>query len=233
MRPALILSTLASGLLLAASASAQERLGPTPTRQVAAPLGGGIVADPGFETGSPNAAWTEASTNFGTPLCTTGFCGAGGSAMPSNSGDWWAWFGGIPAPETGSVSQAVVIPENSIATLSFFFQAPVCSGNAVDFIEARLNGTAVWRADAAGALCGSNEAYTQINVDISQFSGFSPTLEFFSDMSSGATTNFFIDDVQITSEPIPVAVNTLSPLSLALLGLLLGGVGLAAVRRYS
>jgi hypothetical protein len=233
MRKALILTTALCGLLYGVSAAAQERLGPTPRGQQSAPVGGGIVLDPGFESGSPNAAWTEASSNFGTPLCTTDFCGAGGSLMPANSGDWWAWFGGIAATEVGSVEQVVTIPENSAATLSFFFQAPVCSGAAEDFIEARMNGTVLWRADATSAFCGGNEAYTQISVDATAFSGFSPTLSFFSSMSSGAVTNFFIDDVQITAAPIPVSVNTLSPLNLALLVLLLGGLGAVTVRRLA
>lgn len=233
MRSAQILTTALCGLHYGATATAQERLGPTPRGQQGTLVGGGIVSDPSFETGSPNAAWTEASSNFGTPLCTTALCGSGGSTAPVNSGDWWAWFGGIAATEVGSVQQVVSIPENSVATLNFFFQSPVCSGVAGDFIEARLNGTVVWSANAAGALCGQADAYTQINVDVSNFSGLSPTLEFFSSMTSGELTNFFIDDVQITAAPIPVSVNTLSPLTLGLLALLLGGLGLVTVRRYS
>ena len=233
MRNALIITTALCGLVYGATASAQERLGPTPRGQQGALVGGTIVLDPGFETGSPNAAWTEASTNFGTPLCTVAFCGTGGSMMPANSGDWWAWFGGIAATEVGSVAQAVTIPDNSIVTLSFFFQAPTCSGDAADFIEARMDGTVLWRADATSSFCGGNEAYTQINVDASAFSGFSPTLTFFSSMTSGDLTNFFIDDVQITAAPIPVSVDTLSPLNLTLLVLLLGGLGAVTVRRLT
>lgn len=50
--------------------------------------------DSGFEAGTPNPYWTEASINFGSPLCTVATCGSGGGTGP-HTGSWWAWFGGI------------------------------------------------------------------------------------------------------------------------------------------
>lgn len=40
------------------------------------------------------AAWTQTSTNFGTPLCTAAACGLGGGTGP-HAGAGWCWFGGL------------------------------------------------------------------------------------------------------------------------------------------
>ena len=68
-----------------------------------------VVVDGGFEAGTPNPHWSEASTNFGTPLCDVQGCGTGAGTGP-HSGSFWVWFGGIAAYEQGSVSQMVTIP---------------------------------------------------------------------------------------------------------------------------
>ena len=51
-----------------------------------------VVQDGGFEAGTPNPFWTEASTNFGTPLCDEAGCGNGGGTSFPLTGSWWAWF---------------------------------------------------------------------------------------------------------------------------------------------
>ena len=85
---------------------------------------GVFVADPGFEGGTPNAFWTEASTNFGTPICDAVSCGTGGGTGP-HGGTFWVWFGGIDAVEEGSMSQSVTIPAGVSASLTFFLEMPV------------------------------------------------------------------------------------------------------------
>lgn len=225
-----------SVLLLAAVAAvgaqstvfaAAARLGsPTPAAVSAPAAAGGVVGDPGFEAGTPNPSWAEASTNFGSPLCTAAACGAGGSTQPARTGSWWAWFGGTGLDETSSVSQTITLPSGS-AMLAFGFQAPDCVGAATSYIEARINGTAVWRADATGPLCGVTTGYTDQSVNISQYAGQTVTLSFNS-FTTGGNTNFFIDDVQVTAV---ANVPTLSTVGLGALALLLGG--LAMRRRFS
>ena len=103
---------------------------------------GTVVADPGFEGGTPNADWNEFSLNFGTPLCDEGSCGLGGGTGP-NSGAWWAWFGGIGLPEEGSVSQMVDVPAGGSATLTFFLEMRrPATGDANDFLEVLIDGNA-------------------------------------------------------------------------------------------
>lgn len=65
------------------------------------------VGDPSFEAGTPNPAWSEESTNFGTPVCDA-TCGA----SLARTGAWWVWFGGYNGGvENGAVTQpAVSIP---------------------------------------------------------------------------------------------------------------------------
>src|SRR2546423_6205375 len=71
-----------------------------------------LIVDGGFETGGiPNSFWNpETSTNFGTPICDVPSCGTGGGASPPRTGAFWAWFGGIPAPETATLGQTVTFP---------------------------------------------------------------------------------------------------------------------------
>lgn len=192
--PLLTLTMLAFGTQFAV-ASAQKLGAPSPNPK-SEPRGSAIVADSSFENGTPNAFWTETSTNFGTPLCTVVDCGNGTSTAPIRTGTWWAWFGGAEAAETGSLTQTVTIPAATTATLRFGFQAPVCVANVAHFIEARLGATVVWRVDGTSALCGVNNAYTDIAVDISAFAGQTVPLQFFS-TTTGGITNFYVDDVQI------------------------------------
>ncbi len=156
--------------------------------------GTSLVNDGGFEGGAGAGTWAEASSTFGTPLCTAGGCGFGGGTGP-NSGDWWTWFGGIAAFEAGSVSQSVVIPGGS-TEMTFWLEIPVSSLNGEDFLHVSVDGNilAVY-TDADGPYIG----YAQQSVDISGFAdGAAHTLSFDSTITGNVGfTNFFVDDVNI------------------------------------
>lgn len=202
------------------------------------------IADGDFEDGSPSIEWAEASTNFGTPLCTEAGCGLGTGTGP-HSGDWWAWFGGIAAPETGSLTQTgVVIPEGSVMT--FWFEAPICA-NATDFVRATIDGVTVWEATGAHPQCDT-VGYQQITVDISAFDdGAAHTVAFNSTISGVPDgTNFFIDDVSIAAAtceggPGPgggefettfdVEVPTLSEIGLMAMALLMAASAFLVLRK--
>ena len=84
-----------------------------------------IILDGGFETGGiPSSIWNDpqSSTNFGTPLCDNATCGTGSGAAPPRTGQVWAWFGGIPSPETARVGQSVTIPAGVSASLRFWMR---------------------------------------------------------------------------------------------------------------
>ncbi|MBI1267608.1 MAG: hypothetical protein GC193_09300 [Cryomorphaceae bacterium] len=117
------------------------------------------MIDPIFECGSPSVAWTEASSNCGTPLCTTALCVTCVGGCIAYDGDWCDWFGG--AVEEGLMTQAVTIANGTNATLILWIVLPT-SGPAIadDVFEARMDGT-------QGA---QYAAYTEISVDISSYS---------------------------------------------------------------
>jgi hypothetical protein len=176
-----------------------------PSNQVSAIPGGPptqLIGDPGFETGTPNASWAEASSNFGSPLCTVARCTVGGGTGPQ-SGTWWTWFGGAVAGvvEIGSVEQLVVIPAGG-ATITFGFEAPACrtANGANDFVRLLVSGTEVWRRDATAANCNT-VGYVNQTVNVSAFAtGAAQMIRFESVQSGvGGPTNFFIDNVNLNS----------------------------------
>lgn len=201
------------------------------------------VADGDFEDGSPSVEWLEQSTNFGTPLCTEAGCGLGTGTGP-HSGDWWAWFGGIAAPETGSMTQTITIAEG--AALSFWFEAPLCA-NTTDFVRVQIDGITVWEATGAHAQCNT-VGYTQQTADISAFDdGGSHILNIVSTISGNPNgTNFFIDDVSVAAAtcgvgPGPggpdlettfdVAVPTLSEIGLMAMAVLMAASAFVVLRK--
>lgn len=199
--------------------------------------GGNVVADPGFEAGTPNPSWAEASTNFGTPLCDLAGCGTGTGTGP-RTGDWWTWFGGISAFEEGSVTQDVVIEPG--ASLSFWVEAIVCASPS-DYVEVTIDGTQVWQLNGGSPLCGSL-GYTEQTVSLAGFDdGGSHTLEFHSVCTGAGNTNFFIDDVEILAvggctdiQDTPAqepGIPTLDRAGIALLMLLIAGAAVIALRR--
>ncbi|HET8787077.1 MAG TPA: hypothetical protein VFM38_15695, partial [Candidatus Limnocylindrales bacterium] len=163
------------------------------------------VVDGGFEGGAFGGNWAESSTNFGTPLCDAG-CGLGGGTGPNN-GNWWSWFGGIPAFEDGAVSQAVVIPAGA-STLDFYLEIPVSSGNGVDFLEVTIDGNQEYLVlENAGPFVG----YTLQQVALGAYAdGGVHTIEFHSTITGagGAFTNFFVDDVAINVQATSCALPT-------------------------
>ncbi len=160
--------------------------------------GGNVVDDPSFEAGTPNPSWTEASTNFGTPVCDVPGCGTGTGTGP-HTGDWWSWFGGIGAYEAGSVSQAVTMPSGGSASLNFWVEQAACSGDPADYMEVNMDGAQLWSTNGAAPECNT-VGYRQETVDVSAYAdGGVHTLEFNSEIfgSGGSGSNFFVDDVEI------------------------------------
>lgn len=208
-----IRSGLAAALIASSAfAFAQDRMANNPESPavlnadsssfISTPDGGPLVEDGSFEDGSPNAFWNEASTNFGTPLCNGATCGTGGGTANPNTGAWFVWFGGIPFPETGSVSQDVTFP-NGAATLSFFFAASVCSGNSNDFVELLIDGNQEWVVLANDPSCGVVQ-YTEQTVNASAYAdGGVHTIEFRSESGLGGTSNFLVDDVSLEGTEPP------------------------------
>lgn len=153
------------------------------------------LKDGSFESGTPNIAWTETSTNFDTPLCDIATCGNSGSAR---TGNFWAWFGGIPnSTETGSLTQTVLIPSESLAHLNFYLRNPVSSGNGTDFLKVTVDGNTVFNTLAGNPLY--TDIYTLVDVDLKPYADNGcHTLHFESTTySNTGFTSIFVDDVAV------------------------------------
>lgn len=230
----------------AIASPAQNKLSaPTPgvTNGTGGSCSNSIVLDCSFESGTPSSNWTEASSNFGTPICDTAGCGTGGAPIGPHSGSFWVWFGGIGSFEEGSVTQSIVIPAAATGTLTFFYMAPVCNGDATDIVEATMDGAQLWSSNGADATyCDIDTAYSQISVDVSAYAnGASHTLEFHSVINGagGVGSNFFIDDIDLVTAGTPgggpyVPAQELPSLGTSAmigLGALLALFGFAGLRR--
>ncbi len=150
------------------------------------------VTDGGFEEGG--TAWTQASTNFGTPLCTAADCGTGG--IGPYAGTRWSWFGGIDAAETSSLAQTVTITAPS-ATLSFYLAIAATAPNTTDFLKVKIGNTEVFTVSSSQIT--TYAAYTLVTVDISAFAnGTAQLLTFESSVfAGGGTTSFHVDNISV------------------------------------
>jgi hypothetical protein len=169
------------------------------------------ILDGSFEGGSPSADWAEFSTQYGSPLCAVGLCGNTNYAA---DGDWWVWFGGAQGLEEGSMTQDVVIPAATFATLSFGLGigGSATGANPDDFVEVTLDGVQVFRA-----LRSEQESYplwTLVTVDVSAYAdGQSHTLQFFSrcDNQGTASSSFLVDVVWIDACDFSGCTNDCDP----------------------
>lgn len=202
---------------------------PAPANNTATHSNGGaqLVVDGGFEAANA-PAWTQASSNFGSPLCDTAGCGTGNGTAGPRSGSQWMWFGGAgTALETGSVEQNITIPAGA-NTLTFGYWLGACgTGGAADFIRLTVGGTELWRRDASSAECAA-AGYSVASVDVSALAtGASRLVRFESTTGTNAdNSNFHIDDVSLVGTPVCVApamadlvlTQTLTPVGAQALG---------------
>lgn len=156
------------------------------------------VTDGGFENGPGAGSWTEASTNFSTPLCDLAGCGNGGGTGP-RTGSYWAWFGGIATFEEGSVEQTFgPVPSNNDLTLYFWLEQIECDG-ADDFLKVVVDNDTLYTTTGASNLCGV-AGYSLQSVNLNAYAdGLTHTLKFISRVygTNGGVTNFFVDDISV------------------------------------
>jgi cysteine-rich repeat protein len=160
-----------------------------------------IVGDWSFESGVPNSDWLPSSTFGGIqdfPLCGPG---NGCPAVPTNTGSWVVWIGGLADGVTSSVAQDVTIPV-SATELTLNAQRGLCDAPE-DFIQVTLDGTEIGRIT-----CDATEgAYVEHTFSTSPFNdGQVHSLEIGGTVGgvNGTHSNFFVDDVAIednTSKP--------------------------------
>jgi cysteine-rich repeat protein len=164
------------------------------------PLPPGEVLDRGFEAGTPNPYWVEASTTFGAPICDETTCGLGIGSGPA-SGDYWAWFGGVETREESSLRQSVTIPSTAFK-LTFELEVSSCDSGS-DYLEVSVDDIQKYLIDGSSPLCGSTGYSTQ-TIDISAFADRGVhSLEFHAETfgANQDVTNFFVDDIAFPGTP--------------------------------
>lgn len=155
------------------------------------------LLDPGFENYNYSAApdkdpyWAESSTNFGTPLCSSE-CGTG-----AHSGSAWAWFGGVSASETGSLSQTVMFPVAQDLSLDFYLRAVSSGGDVADLFTAAIDNTVLFSLNATQVAPYSS--YTLVSLDISEYADGAPHTIQFNSVTGGQVVSFHLDDVALTA----------------------------------
>lgn len=159
-----------------------------------------LLQDPSFEAYTPNAYWTETSTNFGTPLCTVADCGNGSGNAGPQTGSVWGWFGGTSNDESASLSQTVNIPIGS-TTFEFYLWIGFAEtgSDAGDIFTAKIDGVTVFSANATQI--GSYATYTLVSVDVSAYADDALHTVMFSVVTNGQSVNFNLDDVALLSAP--------------------------------
>ncbi len=154
-----------------------------------------VLADPGFEAGSPSEAWTEMSSQFGSPICDAS-CTTEPGAEPY-AGTFWAWFGGVEdMPEHASVSQTLTIAAADSAYLSFWFEVNASSGTGDDVFTVDIDGVNLFTA--SDAEMADFPQYTPLSLDATDFAdGNSHTITFTADFPGMGLSNFFVDEVAL------------------------------------
>ena len=185
-------------LALPVSADSPSRLPITPAAPTVTHIEESMtVQDGGFETGTPNLAWTEASTSFGTPLCTSS-CG-----LSPHSGQWFAWFGGIAtATEEATLTQRVVL-NSADAQLTFYLRiGGTGTGNLSvqidDLILATYNTATPGYGDYARVTLPIPDTLRDGRAHILRFRGIT---------YPGTIANFLVDEVTIHSQTSAVMLS--------------------------
>jgi hypothetical protein len=177
------------------------------------------IDDGSFEAGASgdSPAWTEASTAFGSPLCTAGACGTGGGTAGPRTGDVWSWFGGNNGGgENGSMTQSLTISDLGANTAAVELYLWIGSFDAAgtDSLTVTLGGDLLFTAVETEV--AYQAGYTLVSLDVSSYDdGVARDLVITGTDLAGANTNLNVDDVALvisgvggTPTPTDVVVET-------------------------
>ena len=157
--------------------------------------GENLLEDPGFEGGSENSAWVDASILFDTPICDAN-CTDDVGANPF-SGSWWVWFGGVAQADSASVRQTVLIPEGSVV-LRFGFSVNAGSGTGNDVFSVLLDGEeTLLQVDDRQAGSYAGWRVEELDIPSGYADGAEHELSFEATLAGVGLTSFFVDDVEL------------------------------------
>jgi exo-1,4-beta-D-glucosaminidase len=159
-----------------------------------------LLVNPGFESGSSGAPWTQSSTLGFNPITQAT------SAEPAHSGSWIAWFNGNGSKDTDTIAQSLSIPSGCKAALAYWLHIDSTENTttaAPDTFTVQVISSSGAVLATVGSFSNLNKAsgYTQHSADLSAYAGQSVTLKFTGSETdaSGGTTDFVIDDTALNT----------------------------------
>ena len=157
------------------------------------------VFDGGFEDGTPNPSWNEASLVFGTPLCDLATCGNCAGNCSARTGSWYAWFGGANELEIGSIDQDITIPAGATnASLTFWVKMATTFDHGLDSLKCQMDTSTMFVVTNADSNTYSAD-YVMETMDVSAYAdGSSHNLQFWGYQQGAGITNILVDDVSLT-----------------------------------
>ncbi len=165
------------------------------------------VIDGSFEAGAGAGTWVEASTNFGTPLCSEASCGNGGGPCVPRTGTFYSWYGGAGgALETASVEQSVVIPNGTTGALKLWVKiANAGPGVAGDKLDVSVDGNVLATVTALDSVAYADYAELTVNVN-TLTDGNAHTVRIEGFQSTTAVFNILVDDVELTVDGVTLSI---------------------------
>jgi hypothetical protein len=155
---------------------------------------GQLLADPGFEDGTSDTAWTTSSSTL---------LNSDTTSEPAHTGSGDAWLGGTTS-STDTLAQTVAIPSGCTDyTFSFWLHtdtAETSTTKAYDKLSAQV-------LDSSGAVLGTlgtftnlnaNTGYAQQSYSLAGYAGKTVTLEFSGTNDYEDATSWVVDDAAVT-----------------------------------
>ena len=208
---ALLSALLSVSSLMSAQIITEARLGTEVPAGSPTCTPANIILDGGFEAGGiPSSLWNapQSSTNFVTPLCDDARCGTGSGTAPPRTGLVWAWFGGVPVPETSALGQDVTIPAGT-ASLHFWMRIGTVTAPFIDVLNVKIDNVTV-QAYAEPSTAESD--YTERVIDLSAFAdGALHNIQFQYIGPSNGTGSYVVDDVTLLASGAGCASPTATP----------------------
>jgi Zn-dependent metalloprotease len=152
------------------------------------PTGTNKVANPGFESGA--TAWTQ----------TTGVIT--NDATKAHAGSWLGWLDGYGAAHTDSLSQSVVIPAATSASLSLWLKvtsAETTTTSAFDTFKVQVVSGTTTTTLATYSNLNKGSVYVQKALNMTPYVGKTVTLKVVGAEDASLATSFFVDDVSVTT----------------------------------
>jgi PKD repeat protein len=154
-----------------------------------------LLADPGFESGTGQTAWTATSGVI--------YNGTTTSSEPSHTGSWDAWMDGYGSTHTDTLSQPVTIPASCTkATLTFWLHidtAETTTTTKYDTLKLDIlnsSGT-VLSTPGNWSNLDHNTGYSQWSINLASYIGQTITIRLTGSEDSTDQTSFVIDDTAL------------------------------------